>query len=351
MSSTTRATREDQTAARARRRNDPAWQQIRTERALAAPFMGNFEFRIVGELAWGVAGWALVGTAGVVGWLPYWLTVPLSAVFAALLYMPMHEATHRNIQGRHRNLGWLNDAVGHIASVPLLVGFSAHQLSHMKHHAFTNDDEKDPDLIYKGSFGSVALRVLFFFTVGILFIFALWIPGYGKRMLESSDPSVSPERATRDREEFVADRGFQTLMLLVMICIAVAGYPIEVLMFWLIPARLGDVLVALIFAWLPHHPHNGRGRYTNTRAPLFPGSNLLARGHDRHIIHHMIPRVPHYRIGEVFDRLRPVLEERGTRIEGPGAGAGAPPVYLGSDETVIAEIAKQAAVADRQPFA
>jgi len=351
MSSTTGTIQEDPAAARARRRNDPAWQQIRTERALAAPFMGNFEFRIVWELAWGVAGWALVGTAGVVGWLPYWLTVPLSAVFAALLYMPMHEATHRNIQGRHRNLGWLNDAVGHIASVPLIFGFRAHQPSHMKHHAFTNDEEKDPDLTYKGSFGAVALRTSLLFTVGYLFLYASWIPVYGQRLLDFLDPSASSERAARDREEFLADRGFQTLMLLVMIGIAVAGYPIEVLMFWLIPARLAAVLVVFIFAWLPHHPHNGRGRYTNTRATLFPGSNLLARGHDRHIIHHMIPRVPHYRIGEVFDRLRPVLEERGTRIEGPGAGAGAPPVYLGSDETVIAEIAKRAAMADRQPFA
>lgn len=350
--STTHISAEAEFSARDRRRRDPAWQQIRAEKAIAAPYSGRFEWRIVVELIWGVAGWALVGTAGVLGWLPYWFTVPLSAVFASLLYMPMHEATHHNVEGRHRNLRWVNDIVGHIASIPLLFGFSAHQPSHMKHHAFTNDEERDPDLIYKGSFGEVALRTLLVFTVGYFFLLASWVPVYGPRLLERFfDPSTNPDKAAQAREEFLADRGFQTLMLFVMVGIALLGYPVEVLLFWFIPARLAAVIVAMIFAWLPHHPHNGLGRYTNTRATLFPGSGVLARGHDRHIIHHMLPRVPHYRIGEVFDRLRPVLEERGTRIEGPGAGPGASPIYLGSDEAAIAEIARQAESSDSQPFA
>lgn len=114
-------------------------------------------------------------------------------------------------------------------------------------------------------------------------------------------------------------------VLTTTVCV-IAGFGIELFMLAYAPAMIGHMLMGFFFGWLPHHPHNALGRYTNTRVTLFPGSSLLSFGHDVHLIHHMLPRVPHYRMHAVFRELRPTLEANGTRIEGPRAGPGAPPI-------------------------
>jgi beta-carotene hydroxylase len=87
-------------------------------------------------------------------------------------------------------------------------------------------------------------------------------------------------------------------------------------------------LMTFFFAWLPHHPHEEVGRYRDTRITLFPGSRWLIRGQDRHLLHHMFPRVPHYRLPPLFADMRPILDANGARIEGPLAGPGAPPIGM-----------------------
>lgn len=73
---------------RDKRRKDPAWQQIRAERKVASPHMGQFEPFLVFEAALVFVGWACAGIAGVTGWLPYWVSVPVAGVFAFVAYMP-----------------------------------------------------------------------------------------------------------------------------------------------------------------------------------------------------------------------------------------------------------------------
>jgi beta-carotene hydroxylase len=67
---------------------------------------------------------------------------------------------------------------------------------------------------------------------------------------------------------------------------------------------------------------------------LFPSSRLVLRGQDRHILHHMFPRVPHYRLPALFAQMRPILEAHHARIEGPLAGPGAPAILLRWDESM-----------------
>ncbi len=64
----------------------------------------------------------------------------------------------------------------------------------------------------------------------------------------------------------------------------------------------------------------------------------------------MLPGIPHYRIPEVFEKLRPILEARGTRIEGSRAAPGAAKVFLGSDSEEVAAIERDAALADARPY-
>ncbi len=86
--------------------NDPASEQLRAELAVAAPYVGNFEPRLVFTCLWGLVGWALCATLGVMEILPYWLTVSVASIIVFCLYMPMHEATHDNIGGDAKQLAF-----------------------------------------------------------------------------------------------------------------------------------------------------------------------------------------------------------------------------------------------------
>jgi fatty acid desaturase len=76
-----------------------------------------------------------VGIAGVTGLLPYWLTVPITEFVVFAAYIPLHEVVHKNIQGQRTDPHWLNEAIGHLCSIPLLVDFKGHRVGHLNHHS------------------------------------------------------------------------------------------------------------------------------------------------------------------------------------------------------------------------
>ncbi|MEI8323340.1 MAG: fatty acid desaturase, partial [Actinomycetes bacterium] len=97
------------------------------------------------------------------------------------------------------------------------------------------------------------------------------------------------------------------------------GWP--ALLLWYIPARLQAFWLLMVFAWYPHHPAKETGRYVDTRVAVFPGSTLLIRGHDHHALHHLFPRVPHYKLPKLWNEMASDLVPRGVRAEGRAVGA------------------------------
>ncbi len=88
--------------------------------------------------------WAVAYLAAT-GVLSLWWALPINIILAYSNYTPVHEACHRNVVDPKHRHAWLNDAVGVLCSSPLLGSFHLHQLTHLAHHAHTNDPEKDPD--------------------------------------------------------------------------------------------------------------------------------------------------------------------------------------------------------------
>ena len=127
-------------------------EQRRRERAIAASYRDDVAWRIVFEAAWGFALWATMIVLAMRGTVPYGIACLVNGWVAYLMYMPLHEATHGNIMGRHAELRWLNDWVGSVSSIPTWFSYRAHAPSHMKHHAFTNDPARDPDHLVAGPF-------------------------------------------------------------------------------------------------------------------------------------------------------------------------------------------------------
>jgi beta-carotene hydroxylase len=241
------------------------------------------------------------GTAGTLaGHLPLWAGMAINTVFIYALYTVVHEAAHSNISSRKKNLRWVDSVAGVIACAPLWLFFQQHRRQHMQHHAHTNEDT-DPDIYARGGFW------------GWLFL----------RLPHALLSYFNPFQQYRDCRRFGLTKG-ETTITMVTFCIyaaivlglVVLGFGWEVLMLWFIPWWIGQSVMLTLFTWTPHHDHHETGRYRNTRVSLFPGANVLLLGQNYHLIHHMIPSIPYYRYRDTFEEMRPILEQKGVRIEG-----------------------------------
>ena len=114
---------------------------------------------------------------------------------------------------------------------------------------------------------------------------------------------------------------FWLLTTAVLIVGFVTGHGVAALMLWWLPARIQLCWLMFIFAWYPHHPANETSRYRNTRVAVFRGSGVLIRGHDHHAMHHLFPRVPHYRLKALWRETASDFVAKGVRVEGRAAGA------------------------------
>ena len=234
------------------------------------------------------------------GVIPMWLGALANTIFIYSLYTVVHEALHSNISSRTKSLRWVDTVAGVIACLPLWLHYHQHKRQHMQHHAHTNE-ETDPDIYAKGSFLAwVFLRA----PAALLSYF-------------------NPVQQYRDCKRFQCTRRDYVYTSLsfsayaaVVIGLIAAGYGREVLFLWFVPWWIGQTVMLTFFTWTPHHDHSETGRYRNTRVSLFPGANFLLQGQNYHLIHHMIPSIPYYRYKSTFDEMRPILEQKGVRIEG-----------------------------------
>ncbi len=244
-----------------------------------------------------LAAFATVVAVALAGAIPLWLGFLLNAVVAYAAFTPGHEAAHWNIAGRHSRLRWLNEACGWISMAIMFDNFAVLRAAHMQHHAHTNDPEKDPDYFVPDS---GAIRVL-------LRSFVLF-SGYFRSYLADT------KRKSNGRRRRLGALAFSGSLFAIAIGLSAAGYLREVLALWVLPAPAAFLILALVFDYLPHRPHRSVDRYTNTKIILFPGLNTLLLGQNYHLIHHLYPAVPFYRMGACFREIRQGLAARGAPI-------------------------------------
>ncbi|MBU3690144.1 MAG: hypothetical protein FGM29_11395 [Actinobacteria bacterium] len=293
--------------------------QVRAENQVAAKYWGEVQYRMIATFVVFAAAWVTVVVLGVSGTIPLWAGLLINSVSASTFYMPMHEATHKNILGKTSRSRVVEEAIGYLSSIPTGMEFSSHRASHMRHHAYTNDPARDPDHFTSGRLSE------------------LWAKLYGVTMLNAFLPVFALVRPTRVllpaalKQKLVSREGtpaegkaqlrFWLLSTIVLAVCFATGHGLEALCLWWLPARIQFCWLVFIFAWYPHHPASETSRYRHTRVAVFRGSGLLIRGHDHHAIHHLYPRVPHYRLKRLWNELSADLVGRGVRAEGRAKGA------------------------------
>lgn len=217
---------------------------------------------------------------------PAWAAplIMLQAYLVAFLFMPVHEAAHKTVfRNRLMNL-----ALGHLSGLMVALPYEYYSLFHWDHHRFTQDPERDPELLT----GSVPLsdsRLAVAYTgvvqlvrrIRLLYRHALtgrvtapWIP-VGKRGL------------------VVAEARSYALVYLVLLGGSIALSSSALLWTWLVPLFAGQIFLRPYL----YAEHTGCGRtrsaYENTRTTK---TNMLmhwfAWNMPHHVEHHAYPSVP-----------------------------------------------------------
>ncbi len=225
--------------------------------------------------------------------LPWWVGLPVSTLVAYVAFTPMHDATHGAIGGKGR--AWVDAVVGHVMSTFLFAPFAAFRTLHLRHHTHTNDPDRDPDMWVVGSSAlSIAARCL------------TMAPNmYAHTVLGGLRGDASLGRQV--------PLALLTLLthLLIGVILANAGLGVAALTLWVLPGLLAVGLLAFVLDWVPHHPHTERRRGLNTRVLDVPALTVPLLAQNYHLVHHLYPAVPFYRMPALFEALRPELEASG----------------------------------------
>ena len=262
------------------------------EKAIAKSFSQRFQWEMIliglGQAVIWLSLWPLVLN----GIIDLWVGFLIASLCACFAYLPSHEAQHGNYSRGNSKLRWLDGFVGHITLITLIYPYHLLRVTHMKHHAYTNDPEKDPD--YLNAHTSSVLKVI-------------------KNVLDGSTLDFG-----KYLEVFSADKAFVhsfekaipiALLYRFILLVLVIIFPLETLLLWWLPAKIGTVYTTVFFSYFPHLG-TSTGRYQNTRFWTHWMPRYLNHSMQLHFIHHLHPGIGHYDEPKAIEALKPFLVAR-----------------------------------------
>lgn len=224
------------------------------------------------------------------GWLPGWLAVGIGFLAAFAGFTPVHEAVHGNVS----RLPALNAVIGHSCSALLLGAFRPYCFLHREHHVHTNVAADDPDLwCGAGPKWALPLRWLTQDIGYLRYYFSRW--------------------ATRPRLERANLVLCGSFYIVIAVGAGMLSPPLllALLLGWMLPARLALLALAATFSWLPHAPHHSTDAYQATSVRSSPWLTWFLLGQNFHLVHHIDPSKPFYRLPGIWKRTRQDFIERG----------------------------------------
>jgi len=255
-----------------------------------------------GAVVWGIGNliaWLALWPLVLMDIIPLWFGFILATLNVSLSYLPSHEAQHNIIAGKGQPLRWLNELVGHLSTIPLVLPYRVLRHTHYEHHSHTNDPQLDPDFNIHADSG------WHFLWKSIM-----------NRQPESGRSEAYPETLKHTgNEHMILDAViYQTVYLTIMFTLAWSGYAIEAALLWWVPKQIAITYIEYYLGWAPHHPSKEQGRYANTRGFKSRLGNLLSMGMQYHIIHHLYSKIPLALTPAAYRALKPILQRRNCHL-------------------------------------
>lgn len=232
--------------------------------------------------------------------IPIWLAMVINTIMAYLLFTPTHEAGHGNISGMTKHK-WVDEVVGWLSSQTLFAPYYIIKVIHFRHHVHTNHPEKDPD--HWVATKKLIPLIFYSFTIG----WAYMKTGLQILMNEKNIPEKTK------RELIIGYSVFTVQMTIFGLIMYYTDWTLPILL-WLVPGFAALALLAFAFDWLPHHPHESRKPFLNTRVFDIPGLSVLLLSQNFHLIHHLYPSIPFYNYNKVYLEMEDEIIEKGVNI-------------------------------------
>ena len=221
--------------------------------------------------------WALEGS------LPMWAACIINGVLGYGMFTLAHDGTHRAIS----NIPWVNETIGQIGLTFMLpyAPMPATRWIHIQHHRFTNA-ENDPDrFTHDAPWWQIPIRWSNFDLYYLYYFFK-----HGGKPL---------------RDHLQLTLFYIGAVVAVTVGAIWAGYGYEIFMLWLLPTRIALFFVSLVFVYLPHYP----GEVSQQEDPYMASTmrmgwewllTPLMVYHNYHLIHHLYPTLPFYKMHRVW---------------------------------------------------
>ena len=259
------------------------------EKAIAKSFSQRFQWEMIliglGQAVIWLSLWPLVLN----GIIDLWVGFLIASLCACFAYLPSHEAQHGNYSRGNPKLRWLDGFVGHITLITLIFPYHILRVTHMKHHAYTNNPEKDPD--YLNAHSKSLFQVIKNSADGSS-------TDYGKYLeVFSSDKAF-----VNSFEKAIPIALLYRFTLLVLVII----FPLETFLLWWLPAKIGTVYTTVFFSYYPHQG-TSTGRYKDTQFWSHWMPRFINHSMQLHFIHHLHPSIGHFDEPKAIEALKPFL--------------------------------------------
>ncbi len=231
------------------------------------------------------------------GWFLWPLALVGQGIAICFLFTLEHEATHKTPFRSER----LNEWVGRIAGLLLILPFEWFRYFHLAHHRFTNIPGKDPELLSGARPETCAAYVIH--VSGLPFWASMIRQVVGNAMGRDPGGYVPARAYRRVRRE--------ARVMLVFYGLAGLGLLVTPLLFWvwLLPCLLGQPFLRLYLlaehgrcAFVADMFENTRTTYTNWIV------RFLAWNMPYHVEHHALPQVPFHKLPVLHEQMREHLK-------------------------------------------
>ena len=223
-------------------------------------------------------------SAALAGDIPMWLGCVINGLMSYGMFSVIHDASHRAISSNK----WVNDGIGTIglaflfpyAPMPIL------RWLHMQHHMFTNAKNDPDEFTHSSPRWQAPVRWAIFDGYYMYYYFR-----YGGQFVKKFMPVFA---------------GYVAVVALVLGPALYYGYGLEIVVLWFIPTRIGLLLIDVVFVILPHNP----GLVSQEENPYLATTmrmgwewllTPLMVYQNYHLIHHLYPTVPFYKMHKVWE--------------------------------------------------
>jgi fatty acid desaturase len=245
---------------------------------------------LVGTLIWQVA-----TRYGAMWAIPL---IIIQGYLIAFLFMAVHEAAHKTVFTSRR----LNEALGHVSSLMIVLPYEHYALFHWDHHRFTQDPDRDPELV-TATIPSSDTRLAIAYT-GIVQL-TNRIRLLVRRALTGQ--AVAPWIPESKQGMVVREARIYALVYLALLIASIALSSTMLLWCWLVPLYVGQLFLRPYL----YAEHTGcertRSAYENTRTTYTDAlTKWFTWNMPFHVEHHAYPSVPFH----ALPKLNAIIDER-----------------------------------------